>query len=380
MKDIIESLLNDDHEVWLVQGKWKDGALPRGFNSYSNLHIISIPQENIKKNNYLFRYIGLLNYFRKSSHEINKLLEKVRLDIVFLQSTNAAILPVLFCKKKRIPIVYNVQDIFPYNLMLSKQLKFSLFSFPFFKYLQHFAYKNSSKIITISDDMKDTLIEDGIDRSKIKVIYNWGYQDSVYKQDDINFEHINTIIDNKYFNIVYAGNIGVMQNVEIILKVANKMKDYNEIKFHIIGEGVYKENLQKLSKKHNINNVYFWPMQDSSYAPSIYASADINIIPLANDAYRTALPSKTATCVAVEKPIIFAIGQKCMLSHIFRNTKGVYFTDTNDVDRIKDIILFIKNNNITSCDTKEIFCQYFSKSNNTKEYVNVLLNTYKTIS
>ena len=45
-------------------------------------------------------------------------------------------------------------------------------------------------------------------------------------------------------------------------------------------------------------------MQPSILAPVIYSAADVNVIPLVKDGYRTALPSKIATCMACGKPII----------------------------------------------------------------------------
>ena len=118
--------------------------------------------------------------------------------------------------------------------------------------------------------------------------------------------------------MVYAGNIGVMQNVDIIIEAAKLMKDDNDVWFHIIGNGVYREKLELRASEYGIKNISFWPMQPPELAPVIYSAADVNVIPLIKDVYKTALPSKTATCLACQKPIIFAIGmdskfgQKCM--------------------------------------------------------------------
>ena len=47
-----------------------------------------------------------------------------------------------------------------------------------------------------------------------------------------------------HFNVVYAGNIGIMQNVDLLVKTAKLMQDEKNICFHIVGDGAYKEKLQ----------------------------------------------------------------------------------------------------------------------------------------
>ena len=101
----------------------------------------------------------------------------------------------------------------------------------------------------------------------------------------------------------------MMQNVDLLIEAAKLMKQDQSVWFHIIGNGVRKEKLEARAKDYEITNISFWPMQPPEMAPQIYSAADVNVIPLVKDVYKTALPSKTATCLACQKPIIFAIGK-----------------------------------------------------------------------
>ena len=212
--------------------------------------------------------------------------------------------------RKKLPkaiVTFNVQDIFPYNLMYSGGLKKSSPVFKIMAAEQRYGYKHSDHIITISEDMKDTLVSDGTPAEKIEVVYNWSYQDELYENLDLT--PVSHMFDKNCSNVVYAGNIGVMQNVDILIEAAKLMKGDKSVWFHIIGNGVYKEKLEARAKEYGITNISFWPMQAPELAPVIYNAADVNVIPLVKDVYRTALPSKTATCFACQKPIIFAIGK-----------------------------------------------------------------------
>ena len=133
-------------------------------------------------------------------------------------------------------------------------------------------------------------------------------------------EKIAEFLPKDKFNVVYAGNIGTMQNVDIVVAAARCMQEVNKIHFHIFGDGIYKKRLQ--SEAEGLTNISFWPMQPSELAPSIYAMADVNVIPLATNIYRTALPSKTATCIACKKPIIFCIGKDSRFGKLMSREQG----------------------------------------------------------
>ena len=302
---VIEQLCKAGHSVHIIQ-KNTAGNMPSIPEKLKHYQVTTdvIPYQAADKGNFVARYLTELKYVNACRKFITS-----DYDAVFIQSTNVAGFAVRAIRK-RLPkaiISFNVQDIFPYNLSFSGGLKKNS---PIFKILaaeQRYGYKHSDHIITISEDMKDTLVTDGTPEKKIEVIYNWSYQDELYKMLDL--APVSHMFDKNYFNVVYAGNIGVMQNVDILIEAAKLMKEDKSVWFHIIGNGVYKKKLEARAKDYGITNINFWPMQPPELAPAIYSAANVNVIPLVKDVYKTALPSKTATCLACGKPIIFAIGK-----------------------------------------------------------------------
>ena len=86
--------------------------------------------------------------------------------------------------------------------------------------------------------------------------------------------------------------------------------------------------------------------------------------------YKTALPSKTATCLACQKPIIFAIGSDSIFGRKAKAETGCSVIESNDANTLAEKILEIKNGKI-SCHTKELFEKNFSKKN-VMEYVKTI--------
>ena len=309
LKAVVEQLAKSGNQVHVVQMD-QGGQLPKLPEELAQLGVTtdSIPYRAPSKGNFVARYLGAIRYYRSCREALKR---HTNSDAVFLQSTNVAIVSARLARKynRHAKITLNVQDIFPYNAGYSGNINKNGFVFKVMAAFQRRGYKIVDRIITISEDMKDTLVHDGNPAEKIDVIYNWSYQDEPYDQDKLDMAVPDRLFDKRYFNVVYAGNIGVMQNVDILIEAAKMMMDDKDVWFHIIGNGVYKDKLEARAKEYGLTNISFWPMQPPESAPSIYTAADVNVIPLVKDVYKTALPSKTATCLACGKPIIFAIGK-----------------------------------------------------------------------
>ena len=112
------------------------------------------------------------------------------------------------------------------------------------------------------------------------------------------------------------------------------MKDNQDVWFHIIGNGVYKDKLESRAKEYGIQSISFWPMQPPELAPAIYSAADVNVIPLVKDVFRTALPSKTATCLACQKTIIFAIGKDSEFGKKATTEAGCLGVESDNADEL----------------------------------------------
>lgn len=371
LKAVIEQLAKLGNQVHVVQMD-QGGQLPKLPEDLAQLGVTtdSISYKAPSKGNYVARYLGAIRYYR-SCREVLK--EHANSDAVFLQSTNVAIVSARLARKynRHANITLNVQDIFPYNAGYSGNIKRNGIVFKVMAAFQRRGYKIVDHIITISEDMKDTLVQDGTPAEKIEVIYNWSYQDEPYDQDKLDMAVPDRLFDKRYFNIVYAGNIGVMQNVDILIEAARLMMDDKDVWFHIIGNGVYKDKLEARAKEYGITNISFWPMQPPEFAPAIYSAADVNVIPLVKDVYKTALPSKTATCLACKKPIIFAIGKESKFGRQAMQEAGCPVIEADKPEELLEAIKRIQNGNREN-KAGGFFLRYCKNTVNSRKYAETI--------
>ncbi|MEL7605898.1 MAG: glycosyltransferase family 4 protein [Sedimentibacter saalensis] len=380
LESIIEKFLTNNDKVHIIE-KHKTGQnsdIPNSISENVNLNYDIVRVKNVQKNNFVKRYLEdikyaflCLKYYR---------LQK-DVDVVFLQSCNTAFFQLVLIKlliKK--PVVFNVQDIFPLNALVSGIIKEKSIIYKILRILQRCAYKMSDKIITISDDMKKTLLNEDVQDDKVEVIYNWGYSDEIIdiKDENNKFLRDNEIKDDHY-KVVYAGNIGALQDIDVIIDAAKLLREVKAIRFYIIGDGVLKKKYVDYANKFDLKNIEFYPMQPSKYAPQIYAMSDINIIPLKSGVIQTALPSKTANCLSCGKPIIACIDKSSYFSRMIESCDKCSVIDSNDAIGLANCIneYYKKNIKGNSVLARELFRQKFLKSLNTQYYVEAIKKLIK---
>jgi colanic acid biosynthesis glycosyl transferase WcaI len=260
--------------------------------------------------------------------------------------------------------------------MLSNQLPLAKITYPLFLFLQRAAYKRTARIITISEDMKETLVEQGIERSKIDVVFNWSYSNDSIRLSDIPAEQIlNLGMDSKKTNVVYAGNIGKMQNVEFIAKAALLSAEDTSVHYYIIGDGANKARVAAMVE--GLTNVTVMPMQPAIYAESIYAQADINVIPLAKGGIKTALPSKTATILRTDTHAVFCIDSGSKFEELVKGSKRIHVANNTDPESLYRVICKLREKKSDSENDHSLMPLFSNK--NSEKYVEIMEKSAKYI-
>ena len=96
-------------------------------------------------------------------------------DMIFVQSTppTQGAMAAVIKKLKKIPFVYNLQDVFPDSMVNAGMTKQGSLIWKIGRHVENFTYRNADKIIVISENMRQLLLEKGVAKDKIEVVYNW---------------------------------------------------------------------------------------------------------------------------------------------------------------------------------------------------------------
>lgn len=241
----------------------------------------------------------------------------------------------LLCKIKKARLIFNVSDLWPESAE-----KLGLVSNKFFlgaaKILEEFLYRKSFLIC----GQTQGIVQNISSRFPHKKVY-WlpnGVDLKLFSGTPSSDWRIRTGIPEDSFLLIYAGILGHAQGLEIIIKVADKLKNNSAIHFLILGSGPLKNDLIALTKSLAVKNVTFHDAVRKGDMPGILSVCDASIIPLKKlDLFKGAIPSKIFEVLAMKKPILLGVEGEAKELFIDKGKAGIYFTPEN-VDELEDAI------------------------------------------
>lgn len=301
-------------------------------------------------------------------------------DAVFVYSTppTLGLMGVLLGKLKGIPVVYNLQDIFPDSLINSGIIKNGLI-LKIGRLIEKYTYKNSGKIVVISEDFKKIIMSRGVPEEKIEIVYNW-IDTSIVKpiSRDENALVNKYKMDNKKFYITYCGNIGLTQNLELLIDVAKELETYENIRFVIIGNGAHKQKLIEYSYQKNVKNLEFLPFQPYENISDVYSLGDVGLIISKKNIGNNSFPSKTWSIMSAERAVIASFDEDSELCKIINGCScGICVPPENKTELKKAILSLYNDRNYTKnigYSGRRFILKNLDRKDNTDKIYNVIKN------
>lgn len=278
------------------------------------------------------------------------------IDVIFEVSTPPiqGAMAALVKKVKGVPFIYCLQDIFPDSLVGSGISRKGSFLWKLGRIIENFIYRNADKIIVISQDFKSNIMAKGVSDDKIEVIYNWvddKVLDNITRQENILFDKY--CLDRNKFYITYCGNIGLTQNLDLLLKVAKNLEYNNDIQFVLIGEGSYKSDIEKLILKNGIKNIKLLPRQPYKYISHVFSLGDTSLVISKPGVGSNSVPIKMWNIMAAKRPVLVNFDENEIKGIIEDNKCGIY-TRAGDEEALKDAILTLY--------CQRDICQYYGQN------------------
>lgn len=203
---------------------------------------------------------------------------------------------------RRIPFVYNVQEIYPDVAVALGALKRGP-TIAVFRAIERFVYRKARAITVISAGMMANLIAKGVPAAKVQQIPNFVDPDELPIRPRENaFAAAHGLAGR--FVVSYAGNMGVPQGLGTVLEAARRLKDAPEILFLLVGDGAALPELRALADGDGLTNVRFLPYQPYAVVPDLYAASDVCLVPQAEGTAHHGLPSKIYRIMACGRPIL----------------------------------------------------------------------------
>ena len=211
----------------------------------------------------------------------------------------------LIRKLRDIPLVYDIQDMWPDTLRATGMLN-NFQALALVGRVCDWVYKQVDQLVVLSPGFKRLLVQRGVSDRKIEVIYNWADESALISQDGSLPEDFP---GRDRFRVMFAGNIGKAQALDTLLDAAAMLQGSSfRASFVLLGGGLEVSRLKARANQMKLGNVVFLPPVPMSEVGTLLAAADVLLVHLRKDPlFEITIPSKTQAYMAVGKPLLMAV-------------------------------------------------------------------------
>ena len=345
VNELVKYLKDNNHQVDILTGtpNYPEGKIfseyklnKKNFETYYGAPIFRVPIFLRRDGRKFFLFLNYISFVLSSIIYGSFLLRNKKYDIIFSFATSpltSSLSAIFFSKIKSCKSFIWVLDIWPDILLELKIIK-NVFIYKVISRISKFIYKNFDYILSQSKSFQ----------KKINLYNNnniyfpaWAENIKDYKSKETKYN------EDKSFKIVFTGNVGEAQNFDVVIKAAVLLKNYNDIKWIIVGSGRELEKIKSTILKEDIKNFILEgikPIEDMSYYHSI---ADVLFISLkSGSAISSTIPGKLQTYLQSNKFILGMIegeGKK-----IIEESGIGLCVNPNNPKNLAEKILYLKDN------------------------------------
>lgn len=213
----------------------------------------------------------------------------------------------ILAKIFRAKFIFEVKDIWPLTLVELGGYSPKHPVIRIMRWLEIFALRRANIIVSVLPNYGEYLKDNRINRDFV-YIPNGVDLEELSNIEDLD-DNVKELIPKDKFIVGYTGTIGIANALDVLIKAAYILKENRDIAFVIVGDGQEKENLMKMVKEMNLDNVFFIPSISKRQVQAMLKYFDVCYIGLIKEGlfkYGVS-PNKIFDYMYSGKPIIHAI-------------------------------------------------------------------------
>jgi colanic acid biosynthesis glycosyl transferase WcaI len=168
--------------------------------------------------------------------------------------------------------------------------------------IERMVLQRFDRVSSISRKMCDRLLSKGVEPARVVEFPNWVDLSSIYPLSGPNALRAELKLRPDELVVLYSGNMGEKQGIEVVIEAARRLSHRTDIKFVLAGAGAARERLQ--SSAAGLSNIQWLPLQPTERLNELLNAADIHVLPQRADAADLVMPSKLTGMLASARPVI----------------------------------------------------------------------------
>lgn len=345
--DLMATFLKNGHEVFVVAPALNENDT-LSIKKEAGVNVLRVPTLKLFGNGLIQKGISniLLPYqFRKA---IKKAGVNLDFDLIIVPTPPITMISVAFWLKKqsKAKLYLILRDIFPQNGVDLKMMSKGGLPYKYFRNLEKKLYRQSDSIGCMSPENVNYVIRHNnyLETSKLHLLPNWEPL-----KEDIEIAETENELRKKYglsnkIVALYGGNIGLPQQLENIIDLADAVQHLENLVFLIIGWGTQKEKIMALASEKKLGNVIFKDSVNRNELGKILKISDIGLISLNKDFTIPNYPSKVNSYYRHKLPVLATVDKNTDFGSIQEEIGCGLSSIAGDTEALKNNLLRLYEN------------------------------------
>ena len=281
-----------------------------------------------RRNNLLFRVLNYYSFALSAVAYERRMVEEFDVVLAYQSSPVMMAWAALdYGKRHRIPVLLYSMDLWPNSLHAGGITSES----PIYRYYHKVSeriYRGADQVVVSSRGFSDYLSGSlGVEPERLSYLPQYAdhcFEPGLVRKSD-------------GLNLVFAGNVGVAQNLSVVLEAAGLLKGKYSVRWHIVGMGSELEHLRKMAAKAGLDNVLFHGYQSGDALKEFYQMADAMLITMTEDPVLSlTLPMKIMSYLASGKPVIASANGE--IANVIRDADCGYCAGAGDAAGLAEAV------------------------------------------
>ena len=352
LTDLAEDLARDGrHEIWVVAGPpllrsappgaaaapARSRRFPFGREERNGVRILRAWGTALRPGRFAARAANYLSFFASSCLAG---LAVPRPDVVVALTDPPIIgLAALACARRTgARFVFLCQDVFPEVARLLGDFRSERVD-RLLERVTRLLIARADRVVAVGETMRERLVAGkNADPGRVTVIHNWADCAAIVpgpKRNPWSLAHGLA----EPFVVMHSGNIGLSQDLDVLIDAAARLSAYPDIVVAIVGDGVKRADLEARVRERSLGNVRFLPYQPRERLAESFASADLFVVSLARGLAGYIVPSKLYGILASGRPYVAAVEEASEVAAITRRYRSGLLAEPGDAEGLARHIL-----------------------------------------
>ena len=249
----------------------------------------------------------------------------------------SGLIPALLARRRKVPFIFHVQDL---QLDAARDLAIirQPLLFACLTRLERFLFTRSQAVTTISRAMAARIRDKGVAAERVHLLPNWADLEDITPGERRNVLRRELGL-NAETMVLYAGNMGEKQGLEVILDAAVITRYNQSLRYVFVGGRGCQETADGPGPISEPGRGEFFPLQSKDRFPLLLNAADIHLVVQKHKASDLVMPSKLGNILAAGRPFIATAGPETELGRVTMESQAGRLTPPEDAGALAQAIV-----------------------------------------